>query len=192
MQKQKHKLRSMLSWYQIVICNIGIGKASAHGKLTCSLCLQDIRSFVLLSKAQCIFAMKDLVGGKALEGPQPHQKATAAINVSIVKVASWLSSTSVYILSGLIANLKELAQVIDKRSSEDDAIKASQVSILCKTYFALEQECTIISKKCEVCCISAREKIRVRFKVRIILLQASLSQRGMIYLIFLRDSICKY
>ena len=80
-----------------------------------------------MSKSQSILAIKDLVGRKSLDGPQPIQEATASINVSVAKAASWLPSTSIYILSGLLANLKELAQVIEKRSSKDDAIRASQV-----------------------------------------------------------------
>lgn len=82
---------------------------------------------MLLNKSQSFLAVKDLTGRKVWEGPQPISETTAAINVTIAKVASWLPSTSIYILSALFANLKELAQVIDKRSSEDDAIKASQV-----------------------------------------------------------------
>ena len=95
----------------------------------CSL-LQDIKGFVMISKAWQILALKDLTGSKALEAQEVKcaaKKQHHAVSINVDRVSVWLPSVSLYILASLSANMGELLHVIDKRSSEDDAIKASQV-----------------------------------------------------------------
>lgn len=94
-----------------------------------TLLMQDIKSFVFMSDASPVLALRDMAGTGRLESSQTDYRQPG-IDISIDKVSIWFPSTTLYVLLAFSANVRDLGESIAKRSSEEDAIKASQVPIL--------------------------------------------------------------